>query len=287
MKKILVTGANGQLGKSLRGLASQYAGFEFLFADRETLDIADQDAVNRYFAEHQPDACINCAAYTAVDKAESDEDNAFAQNFLAVLYLSEACLQHNSQLLHISTDYVFDGANNRPYRETDETGPRTVYGSSKLKGEAAALDLNPKSIVVRTSWVYAKEGVNFVNKIKQLMQDKPALTVVVDQTGTPTYAPDLAAALLSILTKVFEAPGTDFGGVYHYSNQGVTSWFDFAVAIRDISGASCNISPVTSEQYPAPAPRPAYSVLNKEKIRTTFGLEIPYWRDSLEECLKS
>ncbi|WP_295119200.1 dTDP-4-dehydrorhamnose reductase [uncultured Chitinophaga sp.] len=287
MKKILVTGANGQLGRSLQALASQYPTWEFLFANRETLDISNQEAVNQYFAAHQPDACINCAAYTAVDKAESDEEAAFEQNFIAVLHLSEASLQHNTQLIHISTDYVFDGAGNRPYTEDNDTNPQTIYGSSKLKGEAAAIDVNDKAIVVRTSWVYTKEGVNFVNKIKQLMQDKPSLNVVFDQTGTPTYAPDLAAALLVILSKVFETPGTNFGGVYHYSNEGVTTWFDFAVAIRELTGSSCEIKPVTSEQFPAPAVRPAYSVLNKEKIKTTFGLSIPYWRNSLEACMKA
>jgi dTDP-4-dehydrorhamnose reductase len=287
MKKILVTGANGQLGRSLQALASQYPSWEFLFAGRETLDISNQEAVNQYFATHQPDACINCAAYTAVDKAESDEEAAFEQNFIAVLHLSEASVAHNTQLVHISTDYVFDGESNRPYTEDSDTNPQTIYGSSKLKGEAAAIDVNDKAIVVRTSWVYTKEGVNFVNKIKQLMQDKPSLNVVFDQTGTPTYAPDLAAALLVMLAKVFGTPDTNFGGIYHYSNEGVTSWFDFAVAIRELIGSSCEINPVTSAQFPAPAVRPAYSVLNKEKIKTTFGLHIPYWKNSLEACLKA
>lgn len=286
MKTILVTGANGQLGRSLQAIAPQYSNYNFLFAGRDTLDITDQEAINRYFEEHRPDACINCAAYTAVDKAESDEDAAFAQNFIAVLHLSEACNQYNTQLVQISTDYVFDGRKNRPYREDDDTSPQSIYGSSKLKGEAAAIDLNPDTIVVRTSWVYAKEGVNFANKIKQLMQEKPSLNVVFDQVGTPTYAPDLAQAILIMLNHRFGTPDAKVGGIYNYSNEGVISWFDFAVAIRDITGAACDIKPVTSEQYPSPAPRPAYSVLNKQKIKDTFGLDIPYWKKSLEACLK-
>ena len=281
MKHILVTGANGQLGQALRSAAAQYPGFELICTDRDELDITDAEAVNAFFAGQQVDAVINCAAYTAVDKAEEDEEAAFLLNFQAPLILAEAAAQHGSSFIQVSTDYVFDGSHNRPYAETDETSAQSVYGASKLRGEAAVLGYHPNAVIVRTSWLYSRTGVNFALRMQQLMQEKESLNVVFDQTGTPTYAPDLAAAIFAIL----QHPGEENGGVYHYSNEGVASWYDFAIAIKALTGSSCAINPVTSDQYPTPAERPAYSVLNKGKIKSTFGITIPYWKDSLAVCL--
>lgn len=285
MKNILITGANGQLGQALKQVAGNYPDFNFVYAGSAELDITNAAAVEAIFAQQPLDACINCAAYTAVDKAEADEERAFLLNFQAVLHLAEVCQQHNARLLHISTDYVFDGRQNRPYRETDDASPQGIYGSSKLRGEAAAIGTNPATIVVRTSWLYSQWGLNFAKRMQELMQEKESLNVVFDQVGTPTYAADLAQALLAILNKVFETPDAQLGGVYHYSNEGVASWYDFAEAIRSLTGSSCRIQPVTSDQYPTPAPRPAYSVLNKQKIKETFGIEIPHWRASLAVAL--
>ncbi len=281
MKHILVTGANGQLGQALRSAAAQYPGFELICTDRDELDITDTEAVNAFFARQQVDAVINCAAYTAVDKAEEDEEAAFLLNFQAPLILAEAAAQHGSSFIQVSTDYVFDGSHNRPYAETDETSAQSVYGASKLRGEAAVLGYHPNAVIVRTSWLYSRTGVNFALRMQQLMQEKESLNVVFDQTGTPTYAPDLANAILTILGH----PSLAEGGVYHYSNEGVASWYDFAVAIKELTGSKCAINPVTSDQYPTAAQRPAYSVLNKGKIKSVFGLEIPYWKDSLAVCL--
>lgn len=280
MKNILVTGANGQLGNALKEIAAQYPDFQLLYTDKDTLDITSPEAVEAYFSAQTIHAVVNCAAYTAVDKAETEEEAAFLLNFQAPLILAEAAAKHNSAFIHISTDYVFDGRHHRPYTENNETSPQSIYGASKLRGEAAVLGYHPNAIIIRTSWLYSRYGVNFVLRMQELMKEKESLNVVYDQVGTPTYAPDLAAAILTILQHPEPA-----GGIYHYSNEGVASWYDFAIAIKGLTGASCRISPVTSEQYPAAAKRPAYSVLNKEKIKSVFGITIPYWKDSLVVCL--
>lgn len=285
MKTVLITGANGQLGQALKQIAGDYPAFSFLYTDYTELDITNEEAVNAFFAQQEIHACINCAAYTAVDKAEAEEELAFRLNFEAVMHLANACQTNNARFIQISTDYVFDGKKNTPYTEEDDTDAQSIYGSSKLRGEATALGVNEDTIVIRTAWLYSQYGVNFVKRMRELMQEKDSLNVVFDQAGTPTYAVDLAQVLLSVLSKAIDAPGT-LGGVYHYSNEGVTSWYDFAIAIRDMSGLSCNIQPVTSDKYPTAAKRPAYSVFNKQKIKETFGLEVPYWRESLAVCLK-
>ena len=286
MQNILVTGANGQLGQAIKLIAGNYPAFNFIYTDYQELDITNASAIAEFFSQQTIHACINCAAYTAVDKAEAEEEKAFQLNFEAALNLAEACLQHNAQLVHISTDYVFDGRYYRPYTESDEASPQSIYGASKLRGEAAALGANPDTVVIRTSWLYSQFGVNFVKRMKELMQERPSLNVVFDQVGSPTYAVDLAQVILQVLVHRQDNPEAAVGGVYHYSNEGVTSWYDFAVTIKELTGSACEISPITSDQYPTPAQRPAYSVLNKQKIRETFGIKIPYWRDSLQQCLK-
>src|SRR6186713_1153433 len=286
MKNILITGANGQLGQAIKKVAAGFTAFNFIYTDYTELDITDTAAIDTIFSQKDIHGCINCAAYTAVDKAESEEELAFKLNFEAALNLSDACLQYNAQFIQISTDYVFDGKSNRPYAEEDEANPDSIYGSSKLRGEAAALGSNPDTIVIRTSWLYSEFGANFVKKMRELMQQKESLNVVFDQVGTPTYAVDLAQTILTVLSKVYDAPAS-YGGIYHYSNEGVLSWYDFAVAIKELTAANCKVLPVTSDKYPTPAKRPAYSVFNKQKIKDTFSLQIPYWRDSLQVCLKN
>lgn len=280
MKNILVTGSKGQLGLALQAVSSRFPDFTLIPAGREDLDISDADAISAYFSSHDFDAVVNCAAYTEVDKAETEEDAAFLLNFQAPLLLAEAALAKGCTFIHLSTDYVFDGSSSRPYTEEAETSPQTIYGASKLRGEAAVLGTNPAAIVLRTSWLYSPNGTNFALRMQELMKEKESLNVVFDQTGTPTYAPDLAVAIFTILSH----PAPD-GGVYHFSNEGVATWYDFAVAIKELTGAACKLQPVTSEQYPTAAMRPAYSVLNKGKIKAAFGLEIPYWKDSLAVCL--
>ncbi len=286
MQNILVTGANGQLGQAIQLIAGQYPDLNFIYTDFQELDITNTDAIAAFFAAQPIHACVNCAAYTAVDKAETEEEKAFQLNFEGALNLSGACQQHGAQMIHISTDYVFDGKYYRPYTEEDEPNPQSIYGASKLRGEAAALGNDPATIVIRTSWLYSQFGVNFVKRMKELMQERPSLNVVFDQAGTPTYAVDLAKAILQILQHRQLHPETELGGVYHYSNEGVTSWYDFAVTIKELTAAACEVQPITTEQYPTPAQRPPYSVFNKQKIKTTFGITIPHWKDSLRVCLQ-
>jgi dTDP-4-dehydrorhamnose reductase len=279
--EILVTGSNGQLGNELRILAAAHTDVKFVFTDIEELSIADADAIEKFFTAHSFDYCINAAAYTAVDNAESDADTSRLINATAVGYLAEACKKFNCKFIHISTDYVFNGDNKEGYVEDDLTDPINVYGLTKLEGEKLALDLNPQTIVIRTSWVYSFFGKNFVKTMMKLMQERTEINVVADQIGKPTYAADLAAAIFTIIFS-----STEFiPGIYNYSNQGVISWFDFATTIKEIGGYNCQVNPIPTSAYPVPAKRPNYSILITEKIESTFGIAIPNWRTSLENCM--
>ena len=282
MNNILVTGANGQLGSELQVLAKQYPQYQFFFTDVAELDITNPKAIEVFVKENKINAIINCAAYTAVDKAESEVELADNINHLAVKYLAEVAKEHQCKLIHISTDYVFDGTNHQPYLETDIPNPKSVYGATKLAGEQAMQEVNPtNSIIIRTSWVYSSFGTNFVKTMLKLGKEREELKVISDQVGTPTYAADLAKAILEILPQLSNKKVE----VYHYTNEGVCSWFDFAHAIFEISKTACKVIPITTAQYPTAAKRPQYSVLNKSKIKETFKIEIPYWRESLKECL--
>jgi dTDP-4-dehydrorhamnose reductase len=274
MKTILVTGSNGQLGWELQQIAMQFPQYNFLFTDRTTLNITTESNIESFFAANKIDACINCAAYTAVDKAET--------NSVAPTLLAEACQKANALFVHISTDYVFDGTATSPYKEDDELNPQGVYGASKLDGEMNVLEANEEAIIIRTSWVYSSHGINFVKRMMQLMNERESLNIVNDQLGTPTYAADLAMAIMHI---VEQADGTKDAGIYHYSNEGLISWYDFAVAIKELTGSGCVLYPITTDQYPTPAKRPAYSVLDKTKIKETFKLTIPDWKMSLNNCM--
>ncbi|HEY9113151.1 MAG TPA: dTDP-4-dehydrorhamnose reductase [Bacteroidales bacterium] len=279
MKKILVTGSKGQLGSEIRKLEKVYPGFNFTYTDIEELDITKPGEVEAFFTQNQIDICINCAAHNGVDKAVDEPSFAFLLNTDAVENLAINCNKHNTLLVHFSTDYVFEGNNCLPYRETDLAIPQTVYGLSKLQGEEAAMKNSERAIVIRTSWLYSIYNHNFVKTILRLLSEKEQITVVNDQIGTPTFAGDLAKAILEILTKIEHKPVKE---IYHYSNEGVASWYDFAVAIKEFSGLNCKVLPVETNQFPTKAIRPHYSVLNKTKIKTDFGIEIPYWRDSLK-----
>lgn len=280
MKKVLVTGAHGQLGSELNFVSSLLESHSFTFVSRQDLDISDESAVRNLFAAHKFDVLINAAAYTAVDKAETDSDNAYKINLDAVGLLATVCKQHGCKFIHISTDFVFEGNQAHPLKEDDAVNPTGVYGASKLAGEELALQNNSDSLIIRTSWVYSSFGNNFVKTILRLCKERESLNVVFDQVGTPTYARDLAQVIIDIIQQPDWKPG-----IYHYSNEGVASWYDFAVAIRDIAGLKTKLGPIESYQYPTPAVRPKYSVLNKKKFKDTFGIQVPYWRDSLVECM--
>ena len=283
MSNILVTGTNGQLGSEIKALHGSYP-YIFFFTDRGSLDITDTKAIKNFVELNKIDVIINCAAYTAVDKAESDEQNADAINHLAVKNLALTCKQNNIKLIHISTDYVFDGKNYKPYTEDDATAPNGVYGKTKLDGEKALLHVSPaNSIIIRTSWVYSSFGANFVKTMLRLGKEKEQLGVIYDQVGTPTYARDLARAILDILPKL----QNDKTEIYHYSNEGVLSWYDFAKEIMRMAKLDCQVNPIETKEYPTPATRPHYSLLNKSKIKQDFGITIPYWKDSLDACLKT
>lgn len=270
---LLVTGANGQLGQELRLLLGDRA----VFAGRAELDIADEEAVKAFFAARKFDFVINCAAYTAVDKAEDDAEAADRANRLG----PELLARYGRNIIQISTDYVFDGTAHLPYRESDEPNPVSVYGRTKLAGERAVLREAETAVVIRTAWVYSAFGSNFVKTMRRLGAERESLGVVFDQVGTPTYAADLAAAIVAVLPQI--TPGTK--EIYHFSNEGVTSWYDFACAIMEMSGLPCTVRPIESVEYPTRAARPAYSVLNKAKIKRDFGLAIPHWREALKRCL--
>ena len=280
-KNILVTGASGQLGKVFQYLAPDYPQLNFLFTDKPSLDIGNEQSLIAFFTQHQVKYCINCAAYTAVDRAEREQEQAFAINDNAVGFLAKICHQHEVSLFHISTDYVFDGTKPGGYLETEPTGPVNVYGASKLAGENAALALHDKLIIIRTSWLYAKEGHNFVNSMIRLMKEKQAINVVNDQIGSPTYANDLATAIIHIILN-YPDPTP---GIYHYSNSGSCSWYEFAVEIKSICGLTATIAPIAAESYPTPAKRPAFSILKTEKIQHGFHISIPHWKVSLANCL--
>lgn len=287
MPTLLLTGAGGQLGQELQALASHYPDWVFLAPKREDLDITDTNALARYFQQYQPDYCLNTAAYTAVDKAEQEEELAFAINATAAGMLARLCQEHGTQLIHYSTDYVYESGIDRPLIETDITEPEGIYAASKLSGDKLVLHTLPSAMIIRTSWVYSSYGHNFVKTMLRLGQERDHLSVVFDQVGTPTYAHDLAQASLQIIEQVEkgETPREKLGGVFHYSNEGVTSWYDFSITIFDANGLSCEVAPIESKAYPTPAARPHYSVLNKAKIKAAFGLRIPHWQDGLRRCL--
>jgi dTDP-4-dehydrorhamnose reductase len=284
--RILVTGANGQLGKSIASLAPLYPQFVFTFANREQLSITDADAVNGLVADVKPGFIINAAAYTAVDKAETDIGGANAVNGIAPGILAAASRAAGAGFVHVSTDYVFDGTSETPYTEDHPTDPVNEYGRSKLAGEKLVMKEDPRAIIIRTAWVYSEFGNNFVKTMMRLMKDRPEIGVVYDQVGAPTYAVDLAASILDIIAKSVEAGEVWVPGIYHYSNRGKISWYDFACAIKSRIGANSNVKAITTPEFPTPAKRPAFSLLDTQKIRDTFQLTIPQWEHSLDICLK-
>ena len=282
-KTILVTGADGQLGQELHLLSKDHQ-YNFIFSNRQILDITDNQKVDLFFEHHKVDIIINCAAYTAVDKAETNQKQAYAVNYTAVEKLAKISKQYSIKLIHISTDYVFDGENYKPYCEGDIPNPCGVYSTSKYLGEQSLININPKnSIIIRSSWIYSQFGANFLKTILRLANENKTLKIVFDQIGTPTYGKNLASAILDILPQI----NNQAVEIFHYSNEGIASWYDFAKEILGIQGLSNAIIPIETIEYPMPAKRPHFSVLNKSKIKKTFGVTIPHWKDSLKECLKN
>ncbi len=284
-KSILITGTKGQLGSELRELNASYTNYTFTFISRSELDFSDPEAMQLWFRDKTFDTIVNCAAYTAVDKAESEQALARAINSTAVETLARIAKEKGISLIHISTDYVFDGMNFKPYLETDPTHPQGVYGQTKLEGEQAMLAINPaNSLIIRTSWVYSRFGNNFVKTMLRLGGEREELGVIYDQVGAPTSARDLAQAILSIIQRLAINP-QNATEVYHFSNEGVCSWYDFAKTIFELSDIHCHVKPIETKDYPAPAKRPHFSLLNKSKIKNNFDMTIPYWKDSLQNCL--
>lgn len=284
MIQVLVTGANGQLGHSLQSRAKDYPAFAFHFTDVDTLDLCDAEAVRRYVVNNRVSYILNCAAYTAVDKAESNEALCARINSDAVRNLGEAAQEVGAKVIHISTDYVFDGTNCRPYVETDPTCPISVYGRTKLAGEEALRMVCPDAVIIRTAWLYSEYGNNFVKTVLRLGAERDELRFIFDQVGTPTYAGDLADAMLAIVAQAEQ--GHFVPGIYHFTNEGVCSWYDFTVKILQLAQLPKRVIPIETKDYPTPAARPHYSVLNKGKIKATYGLTIPHWEVSLQDCLR-
>ena len=282
MSNILVTGANGQLGSELKDVELKYPQFNFYFTNSQELDITNHSLVRSFIIENKIEIIVNCAAYTAVDKAETEHVLCNEINHLAVANFAQIAKEQNIKLVQISTDYVFDGESYKPYLESDSTNPQSVYGTTKLAGEIAMQNIAPKnSIIIRTSWVYSSYGNNFVKTMLRLGREREELSIIVDQVGTPTYAKDLAKAILEILPQLEKKEVA----IYNFSNLGVCSWYDFAKAIFESSGIKVNVAPIETSQYPTAAKRPLYSVMNKRKITEKFNITIPYWKDSLRECL--
>lgn len=284
-KNILVTGGNGQLGSELkRATKSHENNLRFFFTDVDTLDITNAESVDAFVKDNAINYIINCAAYTAVDKAEDDVDLCYKINRDAVEVLAKTAQNNNAKVIHISTDYVFDGTKQELCKETDEVSPRSVYGKSKAEGEAVLMKNCPQSLVIRTAWLYSIYGNNFVKTMIKLGRERDTLNVVADQTGTPTNARDLATAIVSILD--FSEANKFVPGIYHYSNEGVTNWYKFTKEIHRLKGIECQVNPITTAEYPTKATRPQYSVLDKTKIKQTFNINIPQWETSLAECIK-
>jgi dTDP-4-dehydrorhamnose reductase len=285
MAIILITGAKGQLGNELKVVSQKYYGYDFIFTDVDTLNITDPVKTAGYIKKTKPDWIINCAAYTQVDKAESDYLAALLVNGVAVKNISDSLKDTTCRLIHISSDFVFDGYSNVPYADNSPANPLSAYGRSKLEGEKAALT-HHGSMILRTSWLYSSFGKNFVKTIIRLGNEKDSIQVVSDQTGTPTYARDLAEAIMQIISGVIRNQIAFNAGIYNYSNEGLCSWYDFAVAIIEEAGLECEVIPILSEDYPTDAKRPAYSVMNKSKIKENYSIVIPHWRTSLKRCIK-
>ncbi len=284
--KVLITGSNGQLGSEIKELASGYENLECVFKDLPELDICDAEVLNTFIIDQHINAVINCAGYTAVDKAEEEALIAQKVNSEGVLNLANALKKVDGKLIHISTDYVFDGNHSQPYKESDPVSPIGVYGETKRAGELAVLNSSIDSIVIRTSWLYSVYGNNFVKTILRLGNEKKSIQVVSDQKGTPTYAKDLAKTCLDILSDAGSTKISKKGSLYHYSNEGVTSWYNFATAIMEIGNIDCKVIPIETKDYPTQARRPMYSVLDKSKIKSDFKVTIPHWKDSLEDFIK-
>ena len=280
---ILVTGCKGQLGTELQKLAAGDANHHWLFTDVDTLDICNKTAVEACFDEHHIEVCVNCAAYTAVDKAEDEPELAMLINSFAPKVLADACLRHDALLMHISTDYVFDGKADRPYLVDDSVDPQSVYGSTKAEGERLIRESGCNYMIVRTAWLYSSVGKNFVKTMLMLGDTKDEINVVADQKGCPTWAHDLAIALVALLNKNGKEPVHE---TFHFTNEGEITWYDFATAVMGIGGKACKVNPITTDQYPTKAKRPAYSVLNLSKLKAFAGIEIPYWRESLVKCME-
>ena len=285
-KTILVTGANGQVGMEMGQLSGAYPSFQFVLTTREEMPLDDFDKIKNVIDKYKPQFLVNCAAYTAVDKAESEKDLAYKINGDAPGIVAAACRANNTRLVHISTDYVFNGNGDRPYKEDADTDPVNLYGDSKLRGETNVLRENPESLVIRTAWVYSEFGKNFVKTMLRLMSEKESINVVRDQYGTPTYAADLAQAIMKVIIILDNDGEVRQPGIYHFSNEGSISWYEFALAIRDISGYACEVKPIPSSDYPTPAKRPHYSVLDKSKITNAFNVVPKPWRESLEVCIE-
>lgn len=280
MKNILITGANGQLGNEMRVLSEENKEYTYFFTDVAELDICDEEAVMNFVQANDIHVIVNCAAYTAVDKAEENVALCTRLNSDAVAFLAKAAESNGAEFIQISTDYVFDGTAHIPYKETEPTCPNSVYGSTKLAGEQNALTLCTRSMIIRTAWLYSTFGNNFVKTMIRLGRERDSLGVIFDQIGTPTYARDLARAIYAAIRQGVTP------GIYHFSNEGVCSWYDFTKAIHRIAGIKdCKVKPLHTEEYPTPAKRPHYSVLDKTKIKATYGIEVPYWMDSLKECI--
>ncbi len=289
---ILVTGGKGQVGQCFQQLARGYAPWRFVFVDLDEIDITSRKSVFGLFRSLRGQDlkwCVNCAAYTAVDKAESEPAKARQINVTGAKNLADASAGLGIPIIHLSTDYVYHNRQNTPFRENDAVSPKSVYARTKLAGDRAVLKVNPLAVIIRTSWVYSAFGNNFVKTMLRLGAERPELKVVFDQIGTPTYAPDLADAILQIIRKVESGAvaATSVGGIWHYSDEGVTSWYDFAKAIFEIRNIDCRVYPIETKDFPTPALRPPFSVLNKGKIKAAFGLEIPHWRESLLKCLEA
>lgn len=282
IKNVLITGCNGQLGNEMQLLAKENAQYTYFFTDVEELDITDENAVDEFVSKNEIDCIVNCAAYTAVDKAEENETFCNVLNNVAPGYLAKAVGQRGGCMVQVSTDYVFDGTNHTPYTEDEPTCPNSVYGRTKLAGEQSVMAACKNAMVIRTAWLYSTFGNNFVKTMIRLGKEKQELGVIFDQVGTPTYARDLAVAIFAAINKGVVP------GIYHFSNEGVISWYDFTKAIHRIAGInSCKVRPLHTSEYPTPAARPHYSVLDKTKIKAAYGIEIPYWEESLKECIEA